>query len=185
MNSNQTNKMKRKYLHKRSAIQAGTIVGVFTILLTLLMEINHSGKLTMDGIYFCIVSGLVVFIFLTIGLGLFFHYHNKKIEQLKPDHLEEGEQVILEGAANRISGGSSCGGKLILSSRRLIFKQPKNGMPESEHHVQFNEVQGVDKISQSGVFDTGIRLNLKGESIDFTLDYPGEWRSLIQNQVKP
>ena len=79
------------------------------------------------------------------------------------------------------------GGKLYLTSKRLVFKSHKLNLQNHQFSVGIAEIQSADRSKTFGVVDNGILVRTTdGKTERFVVQQPAEWAAcLLQSSGIP
>jgi len=164
--------MKMKKYQVRVGLFFGIFVGVFFMLKDLLFVEDSKTK----SLFTIIFAG----IFTAIFCGIFFGYVMGKLaiklaKSIKDLELEESEKILFSSLANYYKGIVSVGGKLFLTSKRLVFKSHKYNFPNHELSITIDDIVKVDRFKRFGM-NNGISVLCKNDKTKkFIVEEPEKW----------
>ncbi|MBK3516470.1 hypothetical protein [Carboxylicivirga marina] len=128
--------------------------------------------------YWWFVISLVSSLF--IGVLVFYIsriMNYKEIKALRNIRIEEKEESILVDGIACCIGDKKKVGKLFMTNQKLFFKA-------AESHSQMSfEIEGISDIKiyrKWRMIGAGLMFNYNGEQTQFNVDYPGDWKALIE-----
>lgn len=90
--------------------------------------------------------------------------------------LTENEEIEIEGPANLFRGMEAVGGKLVLTTKRLIFKSHKLNIQRGETHIEYREIENIKERKTMKLIDNGIRVKtVEGKEFDFVVNEREKW----------
>jgi hypothetical protein len=90
------------------------------------------------------------------------------------------ENEILETKASISGGNTSHRGKLILTTKRLIFTNLK-GVLLNEFHLEL--IQSINAHKLMGLIFKGFKINYENIEYLISVTYPEDWIKLIEYQI--
>ena len=150
-------------MNKRKRFTAGLSFGigmaVFFILEELFTNDSNTSKQIIKTIIAGLVSGAVSGVLFGWLIGMFsksnFVKNTTRIET-KP-----GESILFETGANHFKGIEAVGGKLYLTSERLVFKSHKLNIQNHELSIDIDDIDLVGRYKPLGIADDGLSITTK------------------------
>lgn len=122
-------------------------------------------------------------------MGLLYWYLIRLLERRKEQQLQvltldldDKESLIMEGMAKQWLHREGILGKLYLTSRRLIFRSAKSTHDPIQFAISLDKISNIKVDKSIGVLDIGIILKTSIGEKRLLIDFPGDWRSLIEWQ---
>ena len=98
--------------------------------------------------------------------------------------LMDNEEVIVEGQAlyiNKLAGKKV---KLSLTNQRLIVQDKHIGLSHPLTYYPLEKIEQVNIYSLLRFLKKGLNIVVGGKSENFELDYPADWKKLIELQIQ-
>lgn len=176
--------MKNRASNFNSGLGFGIGMAIYNILIDIItadnLSASHVVKILIAGIFAGTLSG-VLFGWL---MGKFLN--SKYINQACAVEMEAGESILFETPANHFKGIEGVGGKLYLTSRRLIFKSHKLNFQNHQLDILLPDIQAFDRYRTLGIINNGLRVkNDQGVVEKFVVHQPEKWVQLISGAVYP
>jgi len=162
---------------KSNALKSGLIFG---IIMTIGLITSYSiieGEINLKIIVSRIIGSAVGGLIFGLFMKNIFNRGNKiQVE------LQENETIIKEGFANHKLKFESVGGKLFLTTKRLIFKSHKINIQKHIFELELNNISNCDRYKTMGIFSNGMKITKDNKTIEkFVVNSPDEW---IENMKK-
>jgi hypothetical protein len=91
-----------------------------------------------------------------------------------------GETILFETVANHFKGAEGVGGKLYLTTKRLVFKSHKFNIQNHELSINLSDVYEVNRYKTAGLVNNGLAVTTTSGAIEkFVVQQPNEWFSLL------
>ena len=159
----------------RTGLGFGIFLTIFFLLRYLLPAENLSGRQIFAIILTAVLTGVLGGILFTWLIGVIF----RKTLNVKVD-LEPGETVAFESAASNFKGIEAVGGKLVLTSRRLIFKPHKLNIQKHPLSLDLDEIENVSRFKKLGLINNGLSVTASNNRIiSFSVEKAEEWLALL------
>lgn len=98
--------------------------------------------------------------------------------------LSENEIVDYEGPANLFRGVESVGGKLFLTTKRVIFKSHKLNIQTGETDIEYSSISEVHPRKTGGIIDNGIRIKTHdGKDFDLVVNDRENWLAKLNEKI--
>jgi hypothetical protein len=98
--------------------------------------------------------------------------------------LADGESMVKEGFANHFKGFESVGGRLLLTTRRLVFKPHKLNVQRQQDSYPLEEIATVEPRNTWWVVPNGLLVTMRdGHSEKFVVYGRRRWVAEI-NQAR-
>lgn len=175
--------MNKRFVHKRIFLPLGSCIGLVAVLLMVLYRASLAMPITTDVLIVFVSCGLFVAILSSLVFGRIFKRRNRKINAQVLSDLKENETIILEGGSNLETEGKKKGGKLFLTSHRLIFMYPSENDIVNSRYFPLSSINKVNSMILAGLVNTGIRVLVEDKEYYFSLDYSNEWKSYICDEL--
>jgi hypothetical protein len=95
--------------------------------------------------------------------------------------LEENERILYEGSANHLKGWEGTGGRLYLTSQRLIFKSHTLNAKTDEWQVSLQDILDVTPTSALGIVPNQLSVKTKNGVEKFVVFGRDKWLKLTQD----
>jgi len=156
-------------------IAVGSLSSVITMIIRLIYKQSFDDKVIVISILWSLGVGLVVSVLCKISI-------RKKERQTKflLSEIASDETIILEGPAKKCQPNNKVWGKLILTSERLIFKTI---MP-SQKNLFLTNIKNIKVKKILGILQDGLIINMDDSTQKFVVDYPQDWKDIIDCQMK-
>ena len=169
-------------MDKKNKIKAGIIFGIVSTIFFILQDLLTHENLTTKSIIIFIISALVggALAGLLFGwlMGLF--ANSKLFTQGTKIDTEPGETILFETGANHFKGIEAVGGKLYLTTRRLVFKSHKFNIQNHELSMRLSDIEKVDRYKTAGIVNNGLAVTTtRGVIEKFVVQQPDQWLSLL------
>ena len=169
--------------NKRKSIESGVIFGIFMVIFYIAQNLLTADHLTQKEVLASIISGL-------IGgaiAGLLFGWTTGLIAKAmaKGIHLvpDEDETILFETGANHFKGFEAVGGKLYLTTKRLVFKSHRLNFQKHTLSINTHEIAAVDRYKVWGISNNGLLVKTKnGLTEKFIVVQPEEWLQHLDNK---
>ena len=94
--------------------------------------------------------------------------------------LQKNETELYSDGANLFRGGIAIGGKLILTSNRLIFLPHNLNFDRKEEYIALTEIDSMKMARTMGLIDNGLRITLMNETeLKFVLNDREKWIEML------
>jgi hypothetical protein len=163
-------------MDKRKKTRLGLFFGIFMAVSFIIQNLVTEPDLTSKRILIIIASGIVSgalagFLF-GLGMGLLIKFLAKNIKIV----TEAGETILFESGANHFKGAEAVGGKLFLTTKRLVFKSHKYNVQVHELSISLPDIDRVDKYKTLGVLNNGLSVETTDHKIEkFVVEQIDEW----------
>ena len=176
------NKMNWK---SRIVFALGTAV-TYSIILWLFDYFSEENQYSINSLLF---QGIFFGIFFGIG----FPYMNEKFGgkfyktaglNIKPN-LQSDEEIEIEGPGNLFRGLEGVGGKIFLTTTKLIFKSHKVNIQKGQTDIEYKNIKQIVKRKTTKLIDNGIRVLTKdGKKFDFVVNERDLWFEKINERIQ-
>ena len=149
------------------------------IVLVVSLSITYPFLLYLFGVADDLKGVVIQTVIYVISMTLFFIYLfpwimkkmvSKRIKKIVPDLLE-GEVVQKEILANLFRGIEGVGGKIFLTSNRLIFKSHSLNIQKGQINIEYSNIKSVEKRKTAKLLDNGIRvIDINDTKYDFVVN---------------
>ncbi|WP_185968958.1 hypothetical protein [Carboxylicivirga sp. M1479] len=85
-------------------------------------------------------------------------------------------KILTEGPARCFNFNNELG-KVFLTNKKLLFKSLDSN---KEEVFEINDISDIKILRHWGLVGVGLMYNYKGLKVQFALDYPGDWKALIE-----
>jgi hypothetical protein len=151
--------------NKRKNIESGAIFGIFMAIFYFVQNLLTADHLTQKEVLASVISGLIGG---TIA-GFLFGWTTGLI--------------LFETGANHFKGIEAVGGKLYLTTKRLIFKSHRFNFQKHTLSINLDEIASVGRYKVWGISNNGLLVKRKsGLTEKFTVVQPEEWLQHLDNK---
>lgn len=163
---------------KNSALLLGVIFGIIMAISMITMNSIEASqinlKIFVSGILGATIGGLI--------FGLFMKYIFKRGNKIHIE-LQNNENILKEGLANHKVKYESVGGKLFLTTQRLVFKTHKVNMQKHIFELELNKIKDCNKYKTLGIISNGLIINTNNnEKERFVVNKPNDWIKVIEEE---
>jgi len=95
--------------------------------------------------------------------------------------LWDNERLIMETTAHLKLSSEKISGRLILTSKRLLFR---NDDSKAEKVIPLHQIDSLKAFRTWSFFYKGIMIRLLNDSVIMLVEYPKDWLKLITLQMK-
>lgn len=163
---------------KNKALLSGVIFGIGMAISFITMNSIEASQINLK----IIVSGLIGAIIAGLIFGLFMKYIFKKGNNIQIE-LQDNENILKEGLANHKVKYESVGGKLFLTTQRLVFKPHKINVQRHLFELELNKIKDCNKFKSLGVFSNGLIINTNNNETErFVVNNPNDWITVIDKE---
>ena len=147
---------------------------VFFILQNILPNDNQTFKEIIKAVVSGLVAGLISGFLFGWLTGLF--SKSKFVDETTKINLDSNETLLFQTSANHFEGMEGVGGKLYLTSNRLVFQSHKLKIQNHQLSINLTEIYKVDRYKTLGVVNKGIIITTKQNMTEkFVVDQADEW----------
>jgi len=169
--------------NKRKSIESGVIFGIFMAIFYIAQNLLTADHLTQKEVLASIISGLIGG---TIA-GFLFGWTTGLIAKAMAKGInlvpDEDETILFETGANHFKGIEAVGGKLYLTTKRLIFKSHRFNFQKHTLSINLDEIASVGRYKVWGISNNGLLVKTKnGLTEKFTVVQPEEWLQHLDNK---
>jgi hypothetical protein len=169
--------------NKRKNIESGAIFGIFMAIFYFVQNLLTADHLTQKEVLASIISGLIGG---TIA-GFLFGWTTGLIAKAMAKGInlvpDEDETILFETGANHFKGIEAVGGKLYLTTKRLIFKSHRFNFQKHTLSINLDEIASVGRYKVWGISNNGLLVKTKsGLTAKFTVVQPEEWLQHLDNK---
>lgn len=162
--------------HLKISFLSGCIVGLISLAALSLYGLKDSG-------FLILMSGLIIaamaFVLIRAILKMIQLPVQRRILALHPI-LKDEEFVQIEGPVRMLTGSGPGFGKLVLTGERLIFIPSNENQAKEHQSYPFSEIEGVELFRNPLAMEKGIVLSSGGSRLKYLLDYPEDWKTLLE-----
>lgn len=98
--------------------------------------------------------------------------------------MESDETIVKEGGANLMSGNKGEGGKLAVTSTRLLFKGQRYDTRDFQFVFEFDKMESIRIHKSWKLLKNELHITLvDGTKHKFAVDKPVQWLSAIEGQM--
>lgn len=98
--------------------------------------------------------------------------------------LEADEAVIMEGGANLMTGMKGEGGKLAVTSRRLLFKGQRYDTRDFQLVMEYDKIDNIRIDKSWKLLKNELHITMvDGTRHRFAVDKAGQWLSAVEGQM--
>lgn len=98
--------------------------------------------------------------------------------------LSSDEEIEYEGPANLFRGMEGVGGKLFLTSEKVIFVSHKFNIQKGQTNIKYSDIIDIEPRKTAKLIDNGIRITTKDPmQFDFVVNDRDQWVELIRKKV--
>jgi len=170
---------KNKRNHFESPLNLGIFMSIVYFLESVLTADHLTGKKVLIAIISALIGGVIVGLLYGWLMRLIAKALSKGIA-LVPD---ENETILFETDANHFKGIEAVGGKLYLTTKRLIFKSHRLNFQKHTLSINTHEIAAVDRYKVWGISNNGLLVKTKnGLTEKFTVVQPEEWLQHVDNK---
>ncbi|HED36955.1 MAG TPA: hypothetical protein ENI76_01710 [Ignavibacteria bacterium] len=168
--------MRNKIEMKNNALLLGVIFGIIMaiglISINSILAAHINLKIVISGVIGATIGGLI--------FGVIMKY-NFKIGNKIQIELQEGENILKEGPANHKVKYESVGGKLFLTTKRLVFKSHKINIQKHIFELELNKINDCNKYKTMGIIPNGLKISTNNNITEkFVVNRPNEWITHIE-----
>jgi hypothetical protein len=98
-----------------------------------------------------------------------------------PLEFESGEETILEVPANLMRGAEAVGGRLLITTRRLLFQPHGINIQKNQCEILLRDVIEVEAGSTLGLFPNGMLVRTRNGDFKFVVHERKKLIQLIRN----
>lgn len=165
-------------MDKRNKVRAGLYFGIAMTIFFILQELLTHDNLTTKNIMITVVSGLFggALAGLLFGwlMGLF--ANSKLLTQGTKIDIDANETIIFVTGANHFKGAEGVGGKLYLTTKRLVFKSHSFNIQNHELSISLSQIGKVDRYKTLGITNNGLAVTTTNNTIErFAVQQPDQW----------
>jgi len=165
-------------MNKRNKFSAGLSFGigmtVFFILRNLLTNDNQTSNEIIKSVVSGIIAGFISGLLFGWLTGLFSKSKFAK-ESTKID-LDLDEEIVFQTPANHFKGVEGVGGKLYLTSKRLIFKSHSLNIQNHQLSISLTDINNADRYKTLGVVNNGLAIiTIQNKTEKFVVEQVDEW----------
>ena len=169
--------------NKRKNIESGAIFGIFMAIFYFVQNLLTADHLTQKEVLASVISGLIGG---TIA-GFLFGWTTGLIAKAMAKGInlvpDEDETILFETGANHFKGIEAVGGKLYLTTKRLIFKSHRFNFQKHTLSINLDEIASVGRYKVWGISNNGLLVKRKsGLTEKFTVVQPEEWLQHLDNK---
>ncbi len=153
----------------KAGLSFGIFMGIFYIAIDWAMYRHEEGlgSIVLRGALGGLIAGLL--------FGWFTGMFSKKIEKsLEPD-LEDGEAVIFKSNACHFKGIEAVGGRLFLTSKRLLFKSHRFNIQNHVYSVSLTDIKKTETYRTLGIRENGLKIITATANERFVVDQRDAW----------
>ena len=153
----------------------------FTLLLCILDLFSPSSYYTWPSLIF---QGVTFGLLMGLGMPYFFTRVGNRFLQVAPPELESDELLSFEGPANLFRGKEAVGGRLFLTTHRLIFVSHNLNIQNGTTLLDLNQIVSLSPRKTLGLIQNGLTIQLEGgKDYHFVVYNPDLWQEKIENAV--
>lgn len=172
-------------MNKKNKYKAGLSFGigmtVFFILQNFLTNDNHSANEITKSIVSGSIAGVVSGVLFGWLMGLF--SKSKLANDTSKITTEPDEAILFQTPANHFRGIEGVGGKLHLTTKRLIFKSHKFNIQNHELSINLTDINNVSKFKTLGVVNNGLSIITNQKTKEkFVVEQVNEWVKRLINR---
>ena len=98
--------------------------------------------------------------------------------------LESEETVVKEGGSNLMTGNKGEGGKLAVTSRRLLFKGQRYDTRDFQFVIEFDKIENIRIHKSWKLLKNELHITmLDATKHRFAVDNPDQWLNAIEGQI--
>jgi hypothetical protein len=87
-----------------------------------------------------------------------------------------GETILFETVANHFKGAESVGGKLYLTTKRLVFKSHKFNIQNHELSINLSDIDKVGRYKTLGMMNNGLSITTANNKVEkFVVQRIHDW----------
>ena len=161
-----------------TAVKPGLFFGVwmsFSLIASHLFQMDHR---TTSEVIKGVISGLMGGLFggLFFGWAMYKFTHSRRVEEQTHFDPEPGESICIESKANYWRVQEALGGKLYLTTRRLVFKSHAYNIQNASLSIDLADILNVESHKSLGFIPNGLTITLKDSQLfKFVVESPGKW----------
>lgn len=172
-------------MNKKNKYKAGLSFGigmtVFFILQNFLTNDNHSAKEITKSIVSGSIAGVVSGVLFGWLMGLF--SKSKLVNDTSKIDTEPDEAILFQTPANHFRGIEGVGGKLYLTTERLIFKSHKFNIQNHQLSINLTDINHVNRFKTLGVVNNGLSIITNQKTKEkFVVEQVNEWVNRLTNR---
>lgn len=165
-----------------SAILNGLLfVGIMCLMdYFIIGEFQSPNSYLFQGLFFGIFMG-IGFPYVSQKFGM--KFSSKIGKNINPE-LTQGENIEIEGSANLFRGFEGVGGKLFLTSKKVVFKSHKLNIQKGQTDILYDNISKIIKRKTAKIFDNGIRIKTNdGSEFDFVVNDREKWIEKLREKI--
>jgi len=172
-------------MNKRNRFRAGLSFGigmtVFFILQNLLTNDNQTSKEIIKSVISGTIAGIISGFLFGWLMGLF--SKSKFVKETTNVDTNPDEDILFQTPANHFIGVEGVGGKLYLTTKRLIFKSHKLNIQNHELSISLENINSADSYKILGVVNNGLAIITKQNTTEkFVVEQVDEWLKQLANR---
>jgi hypothetical protein len=158
----------------KAGLYFGILMTIFYIVQNLWKAEVLSTRIIEKFVVVGLISGAIAGLIFALFIGIFkaSKFVNKTtIIETLPD-----ENIVFQTPANHFKGAESVGGRLYLTTKRLVFKSHKLNIQNHELSINLTEIANINRYNVLGVIKNGLKVSLKNNQIEkFVVEQADEW----------
>ena len=170
-------------MDKKSKFKSGLLFGGVMAMLFILQDLLTHSDLTLRSISVTILSGLaggavagVLFGWMMGGLLM----NSKLLTKGTKINTLTDENILFETGANHFKGIEGVGGRLYLTSHRLVFKSHKFNIQNHELSINLTDIGQVERYKIGGLTNKGLSVTtLDNKTEKFVVQQIDEWMNQL------
>ena len=111
--------------------------------------------------------------------------HLKKVAGKINPQLDENEATEIEGPANLFRGIEGVGGRIFLTSKKVIFKSHKMNIQRGQTGIEYQNIKELVERKTAKIIDNGIRIVTNdSKEYDFVVNERDLWFEEMKERIK-
>ncbi len=163
---------------KKFDLKAGLSFGVGMTIFFIIQNLWTVDTITSKAIFKSITAGLIGGIVAGFLFGLIIGWFktSKFISTTTKIETQPDETIIFQTPANHFKGAEGVGGRLYLTTKRLVFKSHKLNIQNHELSINLTDINKVDRYKKLGIINNGLEIISKENNVDkFVVEQADEW----------
>lgn len=142
---------------------------IFNLFSANVFELFTVLRIVMSGVVTGAVAGILFSFFISI-------FKSSKLVHDIDIELDPDEEVVFETDANHFVGAEGVGGKLFLTTNRLVFNSHKINIQSGERSIMLEEIAEIKRYKTLGFINNGISVISNSNRVDrFVVEQPDKW----------
>ena len=140
----------------KAGLQFGIGMTIFFIAQNLLFNDHDTTKDVIKSITIGLLSGVLSGVLYGWLIGRFLK--SKSVTESTKIQTDADENILFETPANHFKGVEAVGGKLYLTSKRIIFKSHKLNIQNHQLSIKLTDIETFDRYKTLGLVNNGLSI---------------------------